>query len=56
MESVARANKFLACGVWRVACGVLGHGFARIRCNACRHEYLLASSCKCRYFCPRCPA
>ena len=26
------------------------HGFARIRCDACAHEYLLAFSCKSRYF------
>ncbi|MFN9455292.1 MAG: transposase zinc-binding domain-containing protein [Gemmatimonadota bacterium] len=37
------ADKFLACGV-------LDHGFARIRCEACTPEYLLAFSCKCRYF------
>jgi len=43
------ADKFLACGV-------LEHGFARIRCDACTHEYLLAFSCKCRCFCPSCPA
>jgi hypothetical protein len=43
------ADKFLACGV-------LEHGFARIRCEACTHEYLLAFSCKCRYVCPSCPA
>jgi len=43
------ADKFLACGV-------LEHGFARIRCDACTHEYLLAFSCKCRYFCPSCHA
>jgi hypothetical protein len=43
------ADKFLACGV-------LDHGFARIRCDACAHEYLLAFSCKCRYFCPSCHA
>ena len=43
------ADKFLACGV-------LEHGFARIRCDACAHEYLLAFSCKCRYFCPSCHA
>jgi len=24
--------------------------FARIRCDDCAHEYLLAFSCKCRYF------
>ena len=41
------ADKFLACGV-------LDHGFARIRCDDCAHEYLLAFSCKCRYFCPSC--
>jgi len=43
------ADKFLACGV-------LDHGFARIRCDVCTHEYLLAFSCKCRYFCPSCHA
>ena len=35
-----------------VACGVLEHGFARIRCDACTHEYLRAFSCMCCYFCP----
>ena len=39
-----------------LACGVLKHGFARIRCDDCAHEYLLAFSCKCRYFCPSCHA
>jgi hypothetical protein len=39
-----------------LTCGVLDHGFARIRCDACAHEYLLAFSCKCRYFCPSCHA
>jgi len=43
------ADKFLACGI-------LEHGFARIRCDTCAHEYLLAFSCKCRYFCPSCHA
>jgi len=23
-------------------CGILAHGFARVRCPECRHEYLLA--------------
>jgi hypothetical protein len=32
-----------------LACGILEHGFARVRCGACKHEYLLAFSCKCRY-------
>ncbi len=39
-----------------LACGILKHGFARVRCGACKHEYLLAFSCKCRYFCPSCHA
>ena len=39
-----------------LACGVLEHGFARIRCDTCAHEYLLAFSCKDRYFCPSCHA
>jgi len=43
------ADKFLACGI-------LEHGFAGIRCDTCTHEYLLAFSCKCRYFCPSCHA
>ena len=37
-----------------VACGDPREGFARIYCDACRHEYLLAYSCKTRYFCPSC--
>ena len=39
------ADKFLACGV-------LEHGCARIRCDDCAHEYRLAFSSKCRYVCP----
>ena len=37
-------------------CGIFRHGFARIRCPECRQEYLLAFSCKTRYFCPSCQA
>ena len=37
-------------------CGIFHHGFARIRCPECREEYLLAFSCKTRYFCPSCQA
>lgn len=33
-------------------CGIYHHGFAHIRCPDCYHEYLLAFSCKTRYFCP----
>ena len=35
-------------------CGILAHGFARVRCPDCRHEYLLAFSCKQRCLCPSC--
>ena len=38
-------NKFLDCGD-------LERGFARVRCDHCKHEYLLAFSCKGRWFCP----
>ena len=40
-------NKFLDCGD-------LERGFARVRCDHCKHEYLLALSCKGRWFCPSC--
>lgn len=35
-------------------CGDLHLGFARVRCEECGHEYLLAFSCKRRQFCPSC--
>ena len=38
------------------ACGVLKHGFARVRCGSCKYEFLLAFCCKCRYSCPNCHA
>ena len=37
-------------------CGDLRHGFARIRCSECKREYLLAFSCRGRWFCPSCHA
>lgn len=37
-----------------LGCGDLRKGFARIKCNDCKHEVLLAFSCKGRYFCPSC--
>ncbi len=37
-------------------CGILRYGFACIRCDHCRNEYLLAFSCKTRSFCPSCHA
>ena len=35
-------------------CGVLAYGFLRVRCEDCRHEKLVAFSCKRRGFCPSC--
>ena len=35
-------------------CGILSKGFARVKCADCGEEYLLAFSCKMRYFCPSC--
>ena len=35
-------------------CGDPHHGFARLRCDRCRHDRILAFSCKARYFCPSC--
>ncbi|MFP4053484.1 MAG: transposase zinc-binding domain-containing protein, partial [Phycisphaerae bacterium] len=35
-------------------CGDLQHGFARVRCPDCRHEFFVAFSCKQRCICPSC--
>lgn len=37
-------------------CGILAHGFLRVRCESCSHEKLVAFSCKRRGFCPSCGA
>ena len=37
-------------------CGLLEHGFLRVRCSNCCHERLVAFSCKRRGFCPSCCA
>ena len=37
-----------------LACGILAHGFLRLRCGDCGHDKLLAFSCKRRGFCPSC--
>lgn len=37
-------------------CGQLAYGFVRVKCNGCRHEHLVAFSCKRRGFCPSCGA
>jgi hypothetical protein len=35
-------------------CGILAHGFMRVRCAECGHEKLVAFSCKLRGICPSC--
>ena len=37
-------------------CGLLRHGFARLKCAQCPHQAVLAFSCKTRCFCPSCQA
>ena len=37
-------------------CGILAHGFLRLRCGDCGHDTLVAFSCKRRGFCPSCGA
>ena len=37
-------------------CGILAHGFLRVRCAGCAHEKLVAFSFKRRGFCPSCGA
>jgi hypothetical protein len=37
-------------------CGMLEHGFPRVRCESCHDEKLVAFSCKKRGFCPSCGA
>jgi hypothetical protein len=35
-------------------CGDLHRDFARLGCDGCRYQAILAYSCKCRLFCPSC--
>ncbi|MCO4763548.1 MAG: transposase zinc-binding domain-containing protein, partial [Myxococcales bacterium] len=35
-------------------CGILAHGFARVRCTSCGDDRLVAFSCKVRGLCPSC--
>jgi hypothetical protein len=39
-----------------LTCGLLAHGFARVRCQCCACERLVPFSCKGRGFCPSCGA
>jgi len=34
--------------------GRLEHGFVRVKCEGCKHEHLVAFSCKRRGWCPSC--
>ena len=35
-------------------CGILAHGFLRVRCKDCGHSRVVGFSCKRRGFCPSC--
>jgi hypothetical protein len=35
-------------------CGILAHGFARVYCANCQHDFMVAFSCKGRDLCPSC--
>ncbi len=39
-----------------LGCGILAHGFLRLRCAHCAFNHLVAFSCKGRGFCPSCGA
>ena len=39
-----------------LACGILAEGFARVRCDRCGNDFLVAFSCKTRGICPSCTA
>ena len=61
VEDVHRAGHNLPRVVERefddfLSCGVLAHGFARVRCSSCGHELLVPFSCKRRGICPSCTA
>ncbi|WP_200820830.1 transposase zinc-binding domain-containing protein, partial [Pseudobacteriovorax antillogorgiicola] len=37
-----------------LSCGLLKHGFVRLKCSDCSESLIVAFSCKCRGFCPSC--
>jgi hypothetical protein len=41
-------------GVWYADCGLLQHGFLRLRCPQCNTSRVVPFSCKRRTFCPSC--
>ena len=61
LEQLSRQGKSLPRHVEKefeefLKCGRLEHGFLRVVCDDCKHEKLLAFSCKKRGFCPSCGA
>ena len=59
--NLAEQGKYLPKYVQRefdefLRCGRLEHGFLRVVCGDCKHEKLVAFSCKRRGFCPSCGA
>ena len=58
---LASQNKYLPAYVVQefeayLKCGILEHGFLRVRCETCQDERLVAFSCKRRGFCDSCGA
>jgi len=37
-----------------IDCGILAKGFARVRCDDCGNDFLVAFACKVRGICPSC--
>lgn len=61
LEQLSRRGKSLPRHVEKefeelLKCGRLEHGFLRVVCDDCKHEKLVAFSCKKRGFCPSCGA
>lgn len=59
LAQLAEANTSLPTSLMRevrayLRCGVLRHGFVRVRCEACGEEVLVGFSCKGRGYCPSC--
>jgi ribosomal protein S27E len=60
-ETLSEQGKHLPTFVERefddfLRCGRLEHGFLRVDCGDCKHQKLVAFSCKRRGFCPSCGA
>ena len=53
---VSQPLRQIGWGSAHLECGILAHGFLRLRCGERGHDKLLAFSCKRRGFCPSCGA